>query len=204
MVGTAIRAALLLACARAALPPAVSAARIVDDVHGGLRPSPVPAPHLAAPPPPAEPFVEPICRSTESRFVLFPIQHRKLWEMYKKHEASFWTTEEIDLGADHADWERLTADERHFVTHVLAFFAASDGIVVENLAQRFCAEVTLPEARCFYGFQIAMENIHSETCARCARPVPVSRLLRVSSLIPLPSHLTPCCHVRCHVAGTRC
>ena len=95
--------------------------------------------------------------------MLFPIQHRKLWEMYKKHEASFWTTEEIDLGSDRQDWERLSADEKHFVSHVLAFFAASDGIVVENLAQRFCAEVQLPEARCFYGFQIAMENIHSET-----------------------------------------
>jgi len=84
--------------------------------------------------------------------------------MYKKHEASFWTTEEIDLGPDRHDWSHSLGDgERHFISHVLAFFAASDGIVVENLAQRFCAEVQLPEARCFYGFQIAMENIHSET-----------------------------------------
>ena len=108
-------------------------------------------------------FIEPICRASKQRFVLFPIQHKRLWDMYKKHEASFWTTEEIDLGADLADWERLEAGERHFVSSVLAFFAASDGIVVENLAQRFCAEVALPEARCFYGFQIAMENVHSET-----------------------------------------
>jgi len=84
--------------------------------------------------------------------------------MYKKHEASFWTTEEIDLGPDRHDWSHSLGDgERHFISHVLAFFAASDGIVVENLAQRFCAEVQLPEARCFYGFQIAMENVHSET-----------------------------------------
>ena len=113
----------------------------------------------------ADGFVEPICRSDAagSRFVLFPIQHHRLWEMYKKHEASFWTTEEIDLGSDRNDWDSLADGERHFVSNVLAFFAASDGIVVENLAQRFCAEVTLPEARCFYGFQIAMENVHSET-----------------------------------------
>jgi len=108
-------------------------------------------------------FVEPICRSSASRFVLFPISNRAVWQMYKKHEASFWTTEEIDLGADMQDWAAMTDDERYFISSVLAFFAASDGIVVENLAQRFCREVQLPEARCFYGFQIAMENIHSET-----------------------------------------
>ena len=117
----------------------------------------------ASPAPAAEAFIEPICRPTDERFVLFPIKHARLWEMYKKHEASFWTTEEVDLGADKSDWEGLQPGERHFVSSVLAFFAASDGIVVENLAQRFCAEVQLPEARCFYGFQIAMENIHSET-----------------------------------------
>ena len=107
-----------------------------------------------------------MCRTDEvgSRFVLFPLQEARLWELYKKHMASFWTAEEIDLGSDLYDWkERLTDDERHFISHVLAFFAASDGIVVENLSQRFCAEITLPEARCFYGFQIAMENVHSET-----------------------------------------
>jgi len=120
---------------------------------------------LSAEPMTPPPFVEPICRENPDRFVLFPLQHRTLWEMYKKHEASFWTTEEIDLGADMQDWAAMTDDERYFISSVLAFFAASDGIVVENLAQRFCREVQLPEARCFYGFQIAMENIHSETYA---------------------------------------
>merc|ERR1712222_315376 len=83
--------------------------------------------------------------------------------MYKKHEASFWTAEEIDLSQDTKDWEGLTAQEQHFVKHVLAFFAASDGMVIENLASQFSTEVQIPEARAFYGFQIAMENIHSET-----------------------------------------
>merc|ERR1719220_1758547 len=94
---------------------------------------------------------------------MFPIQHPEIWEMYKKHEASFWTAEEIDLSRDNADWERLSDSERHFIKHVLAFFAASDGIVLENLAGQFSTEIQLPEARAFYGFQMAMENIHSET-----------------------------------------
>merc|ERR1719433_1569879 len=94
---------------------------------------------------------------------MFPIQHPDIWEMYKKHEASFWTAEEIDLSSDNKDWERLSSSERHFVKHVLAFFAASDGIVLENLAAQFSTEIQLPEARAFYGFQMAMENIHSET-----------------------------------------
>ena len=85
--------------------------------------------------------------------------------MYKKHEASFWTAEEIDLVPDLVDWEGLGEGEKHFISHVLAFFAGSDGIVVENLAERFCRDVQLPEARCFYGFQIAMENVHAETYA---------------------------------------
>jgi ribonucleoside-diphosphate reductase beta chain len=97
------------------------------------------------------------------RFVLFPIQHQKVWTMYKKHEASFWVASEIDLSADQKDWDRLTDDERHFIKHVLAFFAGSDGIVMENVACRFLAEVQLPEARLFYGFQLMMEGIHSET-----------------------------------------
>ncbi len=84
-------------------------------------------------------------------------------EWYKKAEASFWTAEEIDLSADAADWERLSETEQHFISHVLAFFAASDGIVNENLSGNFATEITSPEARCFYGFQIAVENIHSET-----------------------------------------
>lgn len=106
---------------------------------------------------------EPLLKENKQRFVLFPIQHREIWEMYKKHEASFWTAEEIDLSQDAKDWETLSKDEKHFIKHVLAFFAASDGIVLENLGERFLTEVQLPEARCFYGFQLAMENIHSET-----------------------------------------
>jgi ribonucleoside-diphosphate reductase subunit M2 len=94
---------------------------------------------------------------------MFPIQHPEIWEMYKKHVASFWTAEEIDLSQDTKDWEALSTRERHFIKHVLAFFAASDGIVCENLASHFSTEVQVPEARAFYGFQIAMENIHSET-----------------------------------------
>merc|ERR1712086_547301 len=96
------------------------------------------------------------------RFVLFPINHDAIWHMYKKAVASFWTVEEVDLSEDMRDWVTLSEGEQHFVSHVLAFFAASDGIVNENLAMRFSNEVQLPEARCFYGFQIAIENIHSE------------------------------------------
>merc|ERR1719195_1955755 len=106
---------------------------------------------------------DPLLRENTSRWVMFPIQHPEIWEMYKKHEASFWTAEEVDLSSDNKDWERLSSDERHFAKHVLAFFAASDGIVLENLAGQFSTEIQLPEARAFYGFQIAMENIHSET-----------------------------------------
>ena len=102
-------------------------------------------------------------KEKNDRFVLFPIQHHKIWNMYKKHKASFWTAEEIDLTPDLQDWEKLNSNEKHFVKHVLAFFAASDGIVLENLAVRFMSDVPIPEARCFYGFQIMMENIHSET-----------------------------------------
>jgi len=97
------------------------------------------------------------------RWVMFPIRFPEIWEMYKKHEASFWTAEEIDLSSDAKDWEGLSSDEQHFIKHILAFFAASDGIVLENLAGSFSTEVQLPEARAFYGFQMAMENIHSET-----------------------------------------
>lgn len=145
---------------------------------------------------------EPILTENRQRFVLFPIKHPQVWEMYKKAEASFWTAEEIDLAVRYAtllhvfkalafldrtcairlmsmiahvrsphadlqndltDWEKLNSNEQHFIKHILAFFAASDGIVNENLCERFASEVQLPEARCFYGFQIAMENIHSET-----------------------------------------
>ena len=107
---------------------------------------------------------EPILKENKDRFVLFPIKHQDIWEMYKKAEASFWTAEEIDLNPDLQDWDnKLNDDEKHFIKHVLAFFAASDGIVNENLAVNFMNEVQYPEARCFYGFQIMMENIHSET-----------------------------------------
>jgi len=111
-------------------------------------------------------FVEPICRQDDdgARFSLFPIEHPDLWSMYKQHVASFWTADEIDLSADLTDWqENLTKNEKHFISMVLAFFAGADGIVVENLAERFCRDVTVPEARCFYGFQMAMESIHQET-----------------------------------------
>lgn len=107
---------------------------------------------------------EPLLEDIDNRFVLFPIQQDDIWQMYKKAEASFWTAEEIDLAQDIKDWdEKLNDNERHFITHVLAFFAASDGIVNENLAVNFLEEVKSPEARCFYGFQVAIENIHAET-----------------------------------------
>ncbi len=108
--------------------------------------------------------VEPILEPNNNRFVLFPIQHDDIWSFYKRAEASFWTAEEIDLSPDLVDWEtKLTEDEKHFIKHILAFFAASDGIVNENLAENFVAEVQYTEAKFFYGFQIAIENIHSET-----------------------------------------
>jgi ribonucleoside-diphosphate reductase beta chain len=108
--------------------------------------------------------VEPILESNNNRFVLFPIQHDDIWAFYKRAEASFWTAEEIDLAADLIDWDtKLNDNERHFIKHVLAFFAASDGIVNENLAENFLSEVQYTEAKFFYGFQIAIENIHSET-----------------------------------------
>tara|TARA_B100000768_G_scaffold135940_1_gene126838 strand:- start:588 stop:1562 length:975 start_codon:yes stop_codon:yes gene_type:complete len=108
--------------------------------------------------------IEPILQENKDRFVLFPIQHDDIWKFYKQEEASIWTAEEIDLSQDIIDWEtKLTDNERHFIKHVLAFFAASDGIVNENLAENFLSEVQYTEAKFFYGFQIMMENIHSET-----------------------------------------
>jgi len=106
---------------------------------------------------------EPLLEENRNRFVLFPIKQDDIWQMYKQSEASFWTAEEIDLTQDLKDWENLNDGERHFISHVLAFFAASDGIVNENLVVNFMKEVQSPEARCFYGFQVMMENIHSET-----------------------------------------
>jgi len=108
--------------------------------------------------------IEPILQPNDNRFVIFPIQHDDLWDWYKKQQACFWTAEEIDLSEDILDWNtKLTEDERYFIKHILAFFAASDGIVNENLAENFVNEVQYSEAKFFYGFQIMMENIHSET-----------------------------------------
>ncbi len=106
-----------------------------------------------------------LLKENKDRFVILPINYPQVWQKYKQHEASFWTAEEIDLSGDTKDWNSLSDGERHFISHILAFFAASDGIVNENLAVNFMSEVQLPEARCFYGFQIMMENIHSETYA---------------------------------------
>lgn len=109
-----------------------------------------------------DPELEPLLRDNPRRFVVFPIEYPDIWAKYKEAEASFWTTEEVDLSRDLEHWNNLSNDERHFISHVLAFFAASDGIVNENLVERFSQEVQITEARCFYGFQIAIENIHSE------------------------------------------
>lgn len=107
---------------------------------------------------------EPILQENKNRFVLYPIEHENIWKFYKQEEASFWTAEEIDLNSDLDDWNnKLNDNERHFIKHVLAFFAASDGIVNENLAENFLSQVQYTEAKFFYGFQIMMENIHSET-----------------------------------------
>lgn len=130
-----------------------------------------------------------LLQENKDRFVLLPINYPKVWELYKKHEASFWTAEEIDLSGDLKDWAALNDGERHFISHVLAFFAASDGIVNENLAVNFMSEVQLPEARCFYGFQIMMENIHSETYALLIDtyikdPVEKNRLFHAIETVP--------------------
>jgi len=107
--------------------------------------------------------MEKLLQENKNRFVLFPIEHHDIWDYYKKAQQVFWTAEEIDLAQDHSDWEKLNEGEQHFVKHVLAFFAASDGIVNENLAENFVSEVQYTEAKFFYGFQIMMENVHSET-----------------------------------------
>lgn len=110
----------------------------------------------------AKSFVEPLLTEDDTRFVMFPIQDEKIWEMYKKQVDCFWRAEEVDLSKDLTHWNNLNKDEKHFISMILAFFAASDGIVLENLGVRFMSEVQLSEARAFYGFQIAMENIHSQ------------------------------------------
>ena len=105
---------------------------------------------------------DPLLKENPGRFVLLPIKYDDIWSLYKRAVASFWTVEEVDLGKDREHWDALKPCERHFLSHILAFFAASDGIVNENLAERFLREIQIPEARCFYGFQITIENIHSE------------------------------------------
>ena len=105
--------------------------------------------------------MEKILKENKDRFVIFPIQHNDIWEYYKQHQAAFWTAEEVDLSNDIRDWENLSENEKYFVKNILSFFAASDGIVNENLAENFLKEVQYPEAKFFYGFQIMMENIHS-------------------------------------------
>ncbi len=132
---------------------------------------------------------EPLLQNSKDRFVLFPIKYNEIWQMYKKAEASFWTAEEIDLATDMGHWEKLNDDERHFISHVLAFFAASDGIVNENLVVNFMQDVTIPEARCFYGFQIAIENIHAETYSLLIdtfikNPVEKDRMFNAFETIP--------------------
>jgi ribonucleoside-diphosphate reductase beta chain len=135
-------------------------------------------------------MTEPILAENKDRFVIFPIKHNDIWEYYKKSEASFWTAEEIDLSNDLGDWNnKLNDNERHFVKHVLAFFAASDGIVNENLAINFLNEVQYPEARFFYGFQVMMENIHSETYSLLIDtyikdPVEKDKLLHAVETVP--------------------
>ena len=135
------------------------------------------------------PNIEPLLQEDPMRFVLFPIKHDDIWRMYKQHQASFWTAEEIDLSQDQKDWENLNDGERHFISHVLAFFAASDGIVNENLAVNFLSEVQYAEAKSFYGFQIAMENVHSETYSLLIdtyikNPVEKDKMLRAIDTIP--------------------
>jgi ribonucleoside-diphosphate reductase subunit M2 len=111
---------------------------------------------------PSTAILDPLLTEDDSRYVMFPLKDHDIWQMYKKQVDCFWRAEEIDLSKDIVHWQTLEADEKYFISMVLAFFAASDGIVLENLAVRFMGDVQLAEARAFYGFQIAMENIHSE------------------------------------------
>jgi len=133
---------------------------------------------------------EPLLDPNPERFCTFPIRYHDIWEMYKKAEASFWTAEEIDLMEDTRHWENLNNDERHFISHVLAFFASSDGIVNENLGVRFMNEIQIPEARAFYSFQITMESIHSETYATLIEsyikdPQEKTKLFKAIQTIPI-------------------
>jgi len=137
--------------------------------HKNVRPilfskmsTPTEIPEVAPVPAPAQKIAEPLLEPNESRYVMFPIQDEAIWDMYKRQVACFWRAEEVDISKDLVDWAKLNQDEKHFISMVLAFFSSSDGIVLENLAVRFMSDVQLAEARAFYGFQIAMENIHSE------------------------------------------
>lgn len=132
---------------------------------------------------------EPLLIENRDRFVILPIKYNAIWKMYKDALSSFWVAEEVDLVSDHADWAKLSDNEQHFIKHVLAFFAASDGIVNENLAMNFMNEVQIPEARCFYGFQIAIENVHSEMYSLLIDtyvkdPSEKSHLLRAIDTVP--------------------
>ena len=134
-------------------------------------------------------FIEPLLSENENRYVLFPIKHEDIFDAYKKQMACFWTPEEIDLSKDLNDWVKLNDNERYFISNILAFFAGSDGIVLENLVSRFSSEITIPEVSCFYGFQIAMENIHSETYSLMIDklikdPVEKNRLFHAIDTIP--------------------
>jgi len=130
-----------------------------------------------------------LLRESDRNYTIFPIQHDDIWTYYKKAMANFWTPEEVDLSKDYDDFVKLTDNERHFIEHILAFFAGSDGIVNENLVERFCSEVKLPEAQFFYGFQIAMENIHSETYSLLIdtyikNPIKKAKLFNAITTIP--------------------
>ncbi|KAK6146130.1 hypothetical protein DH2020_019999 [Rehmannia glutinosa] len=128
---------------------------------------------------------EPLLIEQPQKFCTFPIKYQQLWEMYKKAQASFWTAEEVDLSQDMQQWENLSRSEKHFISHVLAFFAASDGIVLENLAARFLNDIQIPEARAFYGFQIAMENIHSGKWEKKKKLPSVYALRHLTSILTL-------------------
>ena len=133
-----------------------------------------------------------ILRENPNRYTLFPIKHKDIYDSYKNHMSLFWTAEEIDYPADLDDWTKLSADEKYFIEHVLAFFAGSDGIVLENLVENFCQEVQAPEARCFYGFQAMMENIHSEVYSQLIEtfikdPARKDELFRAIDTIPCVS-----------------
>ena len=130
-----------------------------------------------------------LLKENDRNYTIFPIQHNDIWTYYKKAMANFWTPEEVDLSKDYDDFIKLTDNERHFIEHILAFFAGSDGIVNENLVERFCSEVKLPEAQFFYGFQIAMENIHSETYSLLIdtyikNPIKKAKLFNAITTIP--------------------